>query len=159
MRINECSCGCGGTNTACKEKELDSYMFFGNLQIIKRSIDALLQMNPSDVDAILNDGHDWAADHIATSKDDIQEVADFFINKSARKSHSGVMMMGDDHRLMDTHAIKTFESFLSESKKAKSKKDQDEDGDSDFADAKIAQYIAGGMSKAEAIKKSRRFNK
>ena len=55
--------------------------------------------------------------------------------------------------------LKTFESFLSESKKAKSKKDQDEDGDSDFADAKIAQYIAGGMSKAEAIKKSRRFNK
>lgn len=160
MRLNECSCGCGGTGTSCKQKELDSYMFFGNLQIIKRSIDALMQMSPSDVDAILNDGHDWAADHIATSKDDIQEVADFFINKMSRGSHSGIVMMGEDPRLADAHAMKTFESFLAESKKAKkTKADQDEDGDNDFADAKIAQYVAGGMSKEEAIKKSRKFNK
>lgn len=159
MRINECSCGCGGTSTSCKGKELDSYMFFGNLQIIKRSIDALMQMSPADVDAILNDGHDWAADHVATSKDDLQEVADFFINKMMRGSHSKVMMMGDDSRLAEPHAMKSFESFLVESKKAKKKQDQDEDGDNDFADAKIAQYVAGGMSKAEAIKKSRKFNK
>jgi hypothetical protein len=159
MRVNECSCGCGGTSTGCKKQELDSYMFFGNLQIIKRSVDALMQMSPEQVDAILNDGHDWAADHIATSKDDIQEVADFFINKMMKGSHSKIMMMGDDARLMDTHAMKSFESFLVESKKAKKKQDQDEDGDNDFADAKIAQYMAGGMSKAEAIKKSRKFNK
>jgi len=130
-------------------------MFFGNLQTIKRAVDALLEMDPMMVDKVLNDGHDWAADHIATSKDDIQEVAEFFINKM---SHGGssVRMMGMDSRLMDTGVIKTFESFLNESKK---KKDQDQDGDNDFADAKIAQYIKGGMSKAEAIKKSRKFNK
>jgi hypothetical protein len=153
MRINECSCGCGGSSE-CGEKELDSYMFFGNLETIKRSIDALLEMDPMMVDQVLNNGHDWAADHIATSKDDIQEVADFFINKMGQGS-SSVRMMGMDSRLMDTHAIKTFESFLNEGKK----KDQDGDGDNDFADAKIAQYMAGGMSKADAIKKAKRFNK
>lgn len=164
MRMNECSCGCGGTSTQCNQKELDSYMFFGNLQIIKRSIDALMQMSPAEVDAILNDGHDWAADHVATSKDDLQEVADFFINKMSHSngdSHA-VLMMGEDPRLRDAHAMKTFESFLTEGKKAKNKKkktDQDNDGDSDFADAKVAQYMAGGMSRAEAIAKSRKFNK
>jgi len=45
-------------------------------------------------------------------------------------------------------------------KKAASKKmDQDGDGDSDFADAKIAQYKAGGMDKKKAVAKSRKFNK
>jgi hypothetical protein len=103
MRINECSCGCGGSGE-CGEKELDSYMFFGNLQTIKRAVDALLEMDPMMVDKVLNDGHDWAADHIATSKDDIQEVAEFFINKM---SHGGssVRMMGMDSRLMDTGVI------------------------------------------------------
>lgn len=160
--LDECSCGCGGAATDCKTSELDSYMFFGNLQIIKRSIDALMQMSPAEIDAILNDGHDWAADHIATSKDDIQEVADFFINKMSHSnmgSHA-VLMMGEDPRLRDAQAMKTFESFLNEAKKAKKKKkDQDGDNDSDFADAKIAQYMAGGMSRAEAIAKSRKFNK
>lgn len=162
MMLDECSCGCGGDTADCKASELDSYMFFGNLQIIKRSIDALMQMSPAEVDAILNDGHDWAADHIATSKDDIQEVADFFINKMSHSnmgSHA-VLMMGEDPRLRDAQAMKTFESFLNEAKKAKKKKkDQDGDNDSDFADAKIAQYMAGGMSRAEAIAKSRKFNK
>jgi hypothetical protein len=153
MRINECSCGCGGSGE-CGEKELDSYMFFGNLQTIKRAVDALMEMNPEMVDKVLNDGHDWAADHIATSKDDIQEVAEFFINKM-QEAGPMINAMAMDSRLMDTHAIKTFESFLNEAKK----KDQDGDGDNDFADAKIAQYIAGGMSKEEAIKKAKRFNK
>jgi hypothetical protein len=44
-------------------------------------------------------------------------------------------------------------------KKATTKIDQDGDGDSDFADAKMAQYKAGGMDKKKAFKKSRKFNK
>jgi hypothetical protein len=44
-------------------------------------------------------------------------------------------------------------------KKAGKKIDQDGDGDSDFADAKIAQYTAGGVDKAKAMSMSRRFNK
>jgi hypothetical protein len=58
-----------------------NYMFFGNLKTIKKYVDAMLQMDPRQVQSILSDGHDWAADHIATSKDDIQEVGDFLMNE------------------------------------------------------------------------------
>lgn len=152
MRLNECSCGCGKTEE-CKE-ELSNYMFTANLYTIKRTVDTLLEMDQAAIDRVLTNGHDWASDHISTAKDDLQEVSEFFINELGRES--SVRMMGSDPRLADNIAIKTFESFLNEGKK---KKDNDEDGDTDFADAKIAQYIAGGMSKAEAIKKSRKFNK
>jgi hypothetical protein len=58
-------------------------MFFGNLKIIKKYVDAMLQMNPDQVQKILSNGHDWAADHIATSKDDVEEVAGFLMNEVA----------------------------------------------------------------------------
>lgn len=57
-----------------------NYMFFGNLQTIKRHIDQLLEMDPAQVDQILSNGHAWAEDHIATSKDDIEEVFNFLVN-------------------------------------------------------------------------------
>jgi hypothetical protein len=34
-------------------------------------------MNESEVDQILSNGHDWATEHIATAKDDIEEVTNF----------------------------------------------------------------------------------
>ena len=62
------------------DKEMNHYMFFGNLKTIKNHVDAMLEMSPEEVDALLNDGHDWAADHIATSKDDIEEVSNWLQN-------------------------------------------------------------------------------
>lgn len=79
-RLNECGCGCGGAKDACADNN-NHYMFFGNLKTIKKYVDAMLQMDPHHVQEILNNGHDWAADHIATSKDDIQEVGDFMMNE------------------------------------------------------------------------------
>lgn len=61
--------------------EVNHYMFFGNLETIKRYVDAMLEMDPAAVNELLDNGHDWAADHIATSKDDIEEVANFLMNK------------------------------------------------------------------------------
>ena len=61
--------------------EVNHYMFFGNLETIKRYVDAMLEMDPTAVNELLDNGHDWAADHIATSKDDIEEVANFLMNK------------------------------------------------------------------------------
>lgn len=61
--------------------EVNHYMFFGNLETIKRYVDAMLEMDPMAVNELLDNGHDWAADHIATSKDDIEEVANFLMNK------------------------------------------------------------------------------
>ena len=60
----------------------DNYMFFESLKIIKNAVDEMLTYDPMMVDAILNDGHDWANDHIATSKDDVEEVYNFLKSKT-----------------------------------------------------------------------------
>jgi hypothetical protein len=62
-------------------QEKQHYMFFANLTSIKHYIEEILKMDPEEVDKYLKNGHDWAADHIATSKDDIQEVADWIRNE------------------------------------------------------------------------------
>lgn len=61
--------------------EYENYMFFGNLKTIKRLVDILLEMDEAQVDEILSNGHAWAADHIATSKDDVEEVLNFLMNE------------------------------------------------------------------------------
>ena len=78
-RINECDCGCEG-NGGCS-KENGHYMFMSNLKTMRKHIDMMLQMDPQQVQQLLDNGHDWAADHIATSKDDIEEVAGFLSNE------------------------------------------------------------------------------
>lgn len=76
-------------------------MFFSNLETIIRCSNMLLEMNPEQLDRILNEGHDWASDHIATSKDDIEEVANFFIN-----------MMGErEEEPSEETFVQTFESY------------------------------------------------
>ncbi len=54
--------------------ELKHYMFFSNLKVIKEKVEELLNMDLNKIDQMIEDGHDWAADHIATSKDDVEEV-------------------------------------------------------------------------------------
>lgn len=55
----------------------NNYMFWQNLTTIKKSIDDLMSMDKSKVDALLDDGHGWALDHMATSADDVEEVYHF----------------------------------------------------------------------------------
>ena len=71
-----------------EDAEMQNYMFFQNLMTIKDSIDMLLSLDPMKVDAILSDGHAWAADHITTSADDIQEVSNFLKNTIKMMGHS-----------------------------------------------------------------------
>jgi hypothetical protein len=59
-----------------KNDKPQNYMFFGNLKTMKRLIDEMLEMDESDIDTLLKD-HNWAIDHIATSKDDVEEVFNF----------------------------------------------------------------------------------
>lgn len=54
--------------------ERKNYMFFSNLKAIKGMVEGMLAMDPAQVDAMLDDGHDWASDHISTSRDDMEEV-------------------------------------------------------------------------------------
>jgi hypothetical protein len=66
-------------NKINENQEQQNYMFFGNLKTIKRLVDELLEMDEAKVDQILSNGHNWATDHIATSKDDIEEVFNFLV--------------------------------------------------------------------------------
>ena len=63
--------------------ESENYMFFGNLETIKRLVEIVLEMDPAKVDSVLKNGHNWAVDHIVSSKDDVEEVANFLINEMA----------------------------------------------------------------------------
>lgn len=63
-----------------KEEETEEYMFFSNLKTIKRQVDELLTIDSKLIIERLKNGHEWAVDHIATSKDDVSEVYDFLIN-------------------------------------------------------------------------------
>jgi hypothetical protein len=65
--------------------EMDNYMFFANVSNMKRMCEEILEMDPSKVDALLSSGHGWATDHIATSKDDVEEVFGFL--KSSMELH------------------------------------------------------------------------
>ncbi len=63
--------------------ETSNYMFFGNLKTIKRLVDEMLEMDETEVDSILTNGHNWAVDHIATSKDDVEEVFNFLAGNNS----------------------------------------------------------------------------
>ncbi len=43
-------------------EESNRYMFFSNLQQIRRQCDMLLEMDQSMIEGILENGHDWAQD-------------------------------------------------------------------------------------------------
>ena len=65
-----------------EQSKLDNYMFFSNLKQMKRQLDIMLgEFNPNMVNDILNNGHDWADDHISEAKVNIDQVFDFFMNK------------------------------------------------------------------------------
>ena len=76
-RLNECGC-----NSEIDHSNSENYMFFQNLKTIKKMVDAMLQMDPTQVDQMLSNGHGWAVDHIATSKDDVEEVGGFLMGAS-----------------------------------------------------------------------------
>lgn len=76
-----------------QEQENDRYMFFSNIEQIRRQCDILLKMDENEVKEILENGHDWAQDHIATSKESIDQVFDFLMNETEREESSDDMML------------------------------------------------------------------
>jgi len=62
--------------------ELENYMFFSNLKQMHRQIEMLMQMNPTVIDMILQNGHDWADDHISEAKNNMDQVFDFIMNET-----------------------------------------------------------------------------
>ena len=64
-----------------EQRRSERYMFFSNLQQIRRQMDILLDMDPEMIEGVLENGHDWAQDHVATAKESIDQVFDFIMNK------------------------------------------------------------------------------
>lgn len=74
------------TLSSLKEhQEHSNYMFFGNLETMKRLIDELLQMDPSKLDSILTE-HDWASDHISVATENLEQVFDFLAGHGSPES-------------------------------------------------------------------------
>ena len=83
--------------TAIKEQATENYMFFANISNIKRMCEEMLEMDPSKVDSLLSDGHGWATDHIATSKDDVEEVYGFLKSSmDIKKGTNGLISDGEN---------------------------------------------------------------
>ena len=65
-----------------KQGELtENYMFFSNLQQMKRQIELLMELDREEIEGILQNGHDWAEDHVAVAKNNLDQVFDFMMNE------------------------------------------------------------------------------
>lgn len=67
-----------------QEVETKNYMFFSNLKQIARQCEMLLEMDHQMIDEILQDGHDWADDHITEAKTNMDQVFDFIMNEKTK---------------------------------------------------------------------------
>lgn len=69
-----------------QEVEQENYMFFSNLKQMKRQIEMIMEMDPNMIDDILQNGHDWADDHISEAKTNMDQVFDFLKNEMDKES-------------------------------------------------------------------------
>lgn len=81
------------------EERNSRYMFFQNLQQMRRQCDLLLDLDEEMLESILEDGHDWAQDHIAEAKNNLDQVFDFLMNET-KKTGMELSMSIDDKDMM-----------------------------------------------------------
>ena len=63
------------------EQETENYMFFSNLEQIKRQCELLLSFDKQMIENLLQNGHDWADDHVSEAKNNMDQVFDFIMNE------------------------------------------------------------------------------
>jgi hypothetical protein len=61
--------------------ETENYMFFKNMDQMMRQLIMLSQIEPQLLDQMLQQGHDWADDHMTVAKENLDQVFDFVMNK------------------------------------------------------------------------------
>ena len=64
----------------------ENYMTFSNLQQMKRQIDMLMELDENVIDEIIQNGHDWADDHISVAKENLDQVFDFMMNETKKSN-------------------------------------------------------------------------
>jgi hypothetical protein len=76
------------------------YMFFSNLEQMRRQCDLLLDLDRDMIEQILDNGHDWAQDHIAEAKNNMDQVFDFLMNESKSEGMELSMNIDDKDMVM-----------------------------------------------------------
>lgn len=66
-------------------EDLENYMFFSNLESIKRMIEKIQSLDFHKIDVQLSNGHDWATDHVGKAKENVQQVCDFLCSNREPK--------------------------------------------------------------------------
>jgi len=83
-----------------ENKRSSRYMFFSNLEQMRRQCDLLLDLDEEMVESILENGHDWAQDNISEAKNNMDQVFDFIINES-KKDGMELSMSIDDKDMVE----------------------------------------------------------
>jgi hypothetical protein len=100
-----------------EKKHSSRYMFFSNLQQMRRQCDMLLELDESLLEEILDNGHDWAQDHISEAKNNMDQVFDFLMNET--KKHGMQMSMNvDDKDMVEEGRKKTGTKLCARGKSA-----------------------------------------
>jgi hypothetical protein len=78
------------------------YMFFSNLEQMKRQCEMLLEMDQEEIESILENGHDWAQDHISEAKNNMDQVFDFIMNEVKGDDYSDDDMIEEGRKKTGT---------------------------------------------------------
>jgi hypothetical protein len=92
---------------ALNEQKSERYMFFSNLEQMRRQCDLLLDFDRNMVESILDNGHDWAQDHISEAKNNMDQVFDFMMNESKKDGMELSMNIDDKDMFMSEGRKKT----------------------------------------------------
>jgi hypothetical protein len=99
-------------------EQSDRYMFFSNLEQMRRQCDMLLELERDMVDSILDNGHDWAQDHIAEAKNNLDQVFDFLMNETKKDGTELSMNIDDKDMVMSEGRKKAGTKLCSRGKAA-----------------------------------------
>ena len=89
------------------KEETQRDMFFSNLEQMKRQCEILLGEDREMIESILDNGHDWAQDHIAEAKNNMDQVFDFLMNETKGDDFSSEDAPGYDSDVMSEGRKKT----------------------------------------------------
>lgn len=64
-----------------EQRDTPNYMFFSNLEQIQRQIKDLESLPKEVIERFLQNGHDWADDHVSKAKENLDHVYEFIMNE------------------------------------------------------------------------------
>lgn len=64
-----------------EQRDTPNYMFFSNLEQIQRQIKDLESLPKEVIEKFLQNGHDWADDHVSKAKENLDHVYEFIMNE------------------------------------------------------------------------------